>query len=361
MANQRRRKTKKAQREAMFVRVRVPNSDTSEFFNATHCLGKEMPYKKPQATCAMRVEDDMVSFSLLHLTKKTVANVIASPLEIPRGPLARLRRKSQKAKITADTPNKLMVELGNDFHELEIKRSSSGVTRLEMAASDDGIPGDDVNFELPPGAIRVSIYMWSPVAQRILAVGFIGHIGRPNTSETINRVVSMILNSIVKLNEFYVLSELEQIEVPAPPAAWAYKGPVRNAEDQVVFELPVWLFQEAPDMAIFSSGTVIIDVDLDNASAASGKLLYTLTPVEKEKEAHESVLFHEVFKDYEKMLTHAVNDQLALSLGEELQNIAVDIVLGEVGSNVIDRLREAGDSFSAGFDLTPTRKRLHSE
>src|SRR5664279_1514234 len=56
-------------KEAFFVRVATPEKPAGLFFNASAFVGKQMPYNKPLATCAMRVEDDVVAFSLLHLTK----------------------------------------------------------------------------------------------------------------------------------------------------------------------------------------------------------------------------------------------------------------------------------------------------
>lgn len=336
----------KPSKEAFFVRVTGPD-DRPEFFNATAYLGKELPYTKPQATCAMRVEDDAVCFSLLHLTKRSAASIVGTPVQMPRGPLARLHRRVTSLEDLTD--DVLVVEHGEAVYRMQIIRGDNGVARLEMlagyGAGDD--QDDDVTFELPLGAVQLSLYLRSPRVGRPVAVGFIGHIGKPGTPETLTRAASMVLNSISGLVEFRILSGIETVKVPAPPSKWAYRPPVRKDDERVVFELAANLF--SVDYQPVGAGTVVVEIDLENANPTTGRLLYHLNPSENIAAA---------FADYRAVLDGAVTDVLRRCLGDELAAITYDVVLGEVSSGTLERLREAVAPMR-GFDLTPREYRAH--
>lgn len=330
----------KARKEAFFVRVPAADGNVS-FFNATEYLGKEMPFTKPQATCAMRASGSSVVFSLLHLTKRTAANIVDSPIELPRGPLSRLERKSAQAAELE--PGQIIVEVGEATHRFDIVIDDAGVARLEIVGD-----ADADQLELPMRALQMSLYFKSPVVDRTVAIGFIGHLGKPGTMETVTRAASMVLFSISQLVEFRILSGIETITVPATAGRWTAAA-VRKNEDKVVFEVPVWLFGE--NVEPLGNGPVTVEIDLDNANPSSGRLLCHYTPDESIAEA-----FNLGFKGIFDM---AITELLRLHLGEdELASITYDIVLGAVESGTTDRLREAAATIE-GLDFTPKQYRLH--
>ena len=327
-------------KEAFFVRVPAADSSVS-FFNATEHLGQEMPFAKPQATCAMRASADSVVFSLLHLTKRTAANIVGAPVEMPRGPLSRLERKASQVDELA--PGELTVEINDAVYKMIVTRDDNGVASVEMAGDEA-----DVNIELPMSALHLSLYFRSPVVPRTVAVGFIGHLGKPGAPETVTRAASMVLFSITQLVEFRILSGIETVRVPSAPGRWTAAA-VRKNEDKVQCAVPVWFFSN--DLAPLGSGHVGVAIDLDNANPSSGRLLCHYTPDEA---------IAEVFTaQFRNIFDMAMSELLRLHLGEdELATITYDIVLGDVASGTVDRLREALATMT-GLDFTPQQYRPH--
>lgn len=341
------KKRQKASKEAFFVRVPTPDEGAA-FFNASAYIGKTMPYKKPQATCAMRVEDDTVAFSLLHLTKKAAMNIAGNDIQMPRGPLAKLIRHA--AAISDLAADEIIAVHDDREYRLTVSRDDAGIVSLDMKPGfgDGDDRDDDVTFDLPFGAVQVTLYLHSAAVGRRIAVGFIGHIGKPGTPETITRAVSMILNSISGLVEFRLLAGIETVRVPSAPTKWASRPAARRDEDKVVLAVPVYLF--GADLAPAGSGDVVVEVDLDNANSTTGRLLYHLHPEDKVAEA---------FEAYRAICDTAITEQLRLMLGDELAGITYDVVLGEVSSGTVERLREAMAVFATGIDLAPNQWKLH--
>lgn len=391
-------------KEAFYVRVEASDGIIA-FYNATEHVGKTMPFSKPRATCAMRVSPDAVSFSLLHLTNKNAAVIAAKPVTLPRGPLSRLERraisyapmaadrvivelssqpaedavsneavdqngldglfvaedtalesglndlfagdtKSTETAVVADkTGRRPMKPAVVETFECTIRRDENGVARLEAV-------GEEHVFELPRGAVHVSLYLASPVAsiKRTLAIGFIGHVGKPGTNETVTRVASMVLNSLSHLPDFRILGGIETCVVPASPGrGGASKTAAKRASDKVAFPVHVYLFDE--QTAMVASGYVGVDIDLENANPSTGKLLFVFTP----EKALESV-----FDRYRGVVERAVTDSLFANIGEDvLSNIVYDVVLGSVSAATIDDLKSFGKSIPA-FDLTPAQFRVHA-
>jgi hypothetical protein len=394
-------------KEKFYVRVEAGDGGVA-FFDATDHVGKTMPFAKPRATCAMRVSPEAVSFSLLHLTNKNAQNIASKPVVIPRGPLARLERRAVSyapleptrlivelstrpagapndeenagglddlfadAPLVAETPagglgdlfaedtkdNAVSAE-GSDAEkskkkpmrpavieqfELVLRRDENGVAHVE--AKDD-----DHSFELPRGAVHVSLYLASPIksVNRVLSIGFIGHVGKPETMETVTRVASMVLNSLSHLPDFRILSGIETCVVPANPNRGERKPTQRQASERVQFPVRVYLFDDQTQPV--ANGLVGVEIDLENANPTTGKLLLNLT-AEKSLE--------EMFDRYRPVVERAVMDQLFAALGEEgLSNIVYDVVLGSVTASVVDDLKKIGKSFAA-FDLTPSQFRIHA-
>ena len=341
-------KRRKATKEAFFVRLTTPD-DGPAFFNVTAHLGRAMPYRKPQATCAMRVEANTVAFSLLHLTKKAQQRIAEDTIHMPHGPLAKLMRQTQTIEDLAD--GTVCAEINGREHRFDLTVNDAGVASLEIQAGygDGDDKTDDVTFELPFKAVTASVFLNSSAVQRRIAVGFIGHVGKPGTPETVSRTVAKVLNSISGLVEFRVLTGIETVQVPAAPSQWIAQRYVRRDEDKVVVEIPVYLFDTEHN--VVDSGAAVVEIDLDNANATTGRLLYHITPAEN---------IEEPFAAYRNICDLAITEQLRIMLGqEEIEGITFDVVLGDVGSGTIERLREAMVVFGNGIDLSPSQWKLH--
>lgn len=390
-------KNVKVAKEAFHIRVESSDGAVA-FYNATDYVGKLMPFAKPKATCAMRVAAEAVSFSLLHLTNKNAGLVAAKPVTIPRGPLSRLeRRAASYAPIALD---EIIVELstrpaddvspaaatvtpvaeeapvsaledvfGNapdvtadtketsspkrypmkpaviETYRCKIVRDENNVARLESV-------GDEHSFELPKGALHVSLYLQSPVAAvaRPLAVGFIGHVGKPGGSETVSRVVAMVLNSISHLPDFRILAQIEHCAVPAnlSRGGGSSRAVRANADSKVSFNARVYLFDE--QLSPMGAGLVSCEIDMENANPTSGKLLVSY-------QCEESLAG--VFERYRAELDRAVANHLRQALGEDgITAITYDIVLGSVTPSTVEQLKEVGNSLP-GLDISPTQSRPH--
>ena len=393
MSKQSPRVKPKASREAFFVRIDAGDGKVA-FFDATEHVGKIMPFKKPQATCAMRVAESVVAFSLLHMTKKTAVTLGTKPVEMPRGPLARLERRGVqfpelemneiivevterifKPRDETATPDATAAEAGLaglfeptaddatgalaglfdseepkrapreeeikvDVYKLQIRRDENGVATIED-------PNETV-IELPKSAVRVSVYLKSPSVPRTLAVGFIGHLGKPGNMESISRMAGLVLNSLSHLTEFRILSQIETVALGASPTR-PVQTRVRAKEERAQFEVKGYFF--SADSQPVAHGGVVVEVDLEHANPTSGRLLCTYTP-DKALEG--------VFEQYRGIFDSGVQQALRGILGEELiEQLTFDIVLGSVDGPGVDSVREAGEQIG-GIDCTPTQFRQHA-
>lgn len=375
-------KNVKVSKEAFYVRVESSDG-TVAFYNATDHVGKTMPFAKPKATCAMRVANEAVSFSLLHLTNKNSALVAAKPVTIPRGPLSRLERRAAGhgpiptdeviIEISSRAPGERDDDLGAVFAEpsglgdvfaegekkkramrpavietfkCKLSRDENSVARLESV-------GDEHIFELPKGALHISLYLQSPVAavNRPLAVGFIGHVGKPGTAETVTRVAAMVLNSISHLPDFRILGQVEHCVVPANPArgGGVKKPATKGAQERVVFKVNTFLFDE--QLTPVAQGVVACEIDLENANPTSGKLLVTYQCDDK---------VAPVFERYRAELDRAIAGYMRTALGEDtIASITYDIVLGSVNAGTVSLIKDAVKNMPA-WDLSPTQSREHT-
>ena len=378
-------KNVKVSKEAFYVRVESSDG-TVAFYNATDHVGKTMPFSKPKATCAMRVANEAVSFSLLHLTNKNSVLVAAKPVTIPRGPLSRLERRATGhgpistdeiiVEISSKAPGERDADeladvfaepsgLGDVFAEGEgakkkramkpavietfkckLTRDENSVARLE-AADEEHV------FELPKGALHVSLYLQSPVAavNRPLAIGFIGHVGKPGTAETVTRVAAMVLNSISHLPDFRILGQIEHCVVPANPArgGGVKKAANKGAADRIVFKVNTFLFDE--QLTPVAQGAVACEIDLENANPTSGKLLVNYQCEEK---------LSAVFERYRAELDRAIAGYMRTALGEDtISSITYDIVLGSVTAGTVSLIKDAVKTIPA-WDLSPTQSREHA-
>jgi hypothetical protein len=331
----------KTRKEAIFVRVPAPDN-TAEFHDATTFIGKPMPFTNPKATCGMRVTTDAVVFSLLHLTKRAATGLVAKTVEIPRGPLARLERRAETL-ADLDT-NTLVVDFDGKEYRYSIERDSNGVLDISPAS-------EDLSIELPRSAMQITIALRSPVTNRVLVIGFIGHVGKPGVSEPLRRIAAMVLFSITQLAQFRLLAELETVVVPAPPRA-GYKPPIRKDADKAQAVVPVWFYTDATPPTPVATGLVGIEVDLDQANHTTGRLLFQFSP-------DEALAPH--MDTYRAILDSTVSTLVRNHLSDdEVKAITVDIVLGEVSTGTLERLREALGTMSNGLDLTPRLFQHHT-
>ncbi|MFM7088563.1 MAG: hypothetical protein ACKOW9_03465 [Candidatus Paceibacterota bacterium] len=329
----------KARKESLYVRVVAPD-DSVEFHDVTSKVGYPMPFSNPKATLALRVSDSSVVFSLLHLTKRAASGLIKKNLEFPRGPVARIERRAHELSELLQG-SKIVAEVDGSTYDFTFSIDDAGAVEVS---------GEDTSLLLPRGAIQVSLFLFSKNANRPVGVGFIGHVGKPESQETVRRVVSMILNSVSQLVAFRLLTGIETVRVPSAPRSIV--RPVRKSHERANVEVPAWLYTDTSEPALAGSGSVIVEIDLDQANPATSRLLMHFTP-DKSLEP--------IFSTYRVAFEYAVTQKLRGSLGDdELRAIATDIVLGEVSAGTIERLNSALSGCVTGFDLTPTQHREHT-
>ena len=323
-------------KEAFFVQVKNPD-DKPVFYDATAQLGRPMPYSKPLATCALRVNDGAVVFSLLKLTNRTRQNLAEANLEMPRGPLAKLERRA--AALVEPLPtDRLLVEYGEESYTLTLSRDENGTVSLDMPEG-----AEDVTFELPKSAVQLSLYLTSPKNGRTVAVGFIGHLAKPGTPESLTRAVAHALNYLSGLPVFRLIAGIETVNVPAAPSRWLAQRVVRKPEDEVVFAVPVRLWTAEPVQPV-GQGYVQVKVDLDTANPVSGRLLFNFAP---------DAAIAETFEPYRSIMEAAVSATMTNVLGvDEVSDLVFSIALGELGQGDLGRLREAAAAVT-GLDLSP--------
>lgn len=332
-------------KEAFYVRIVNPEDGTSAFHPATDYIGREMPFGKPRETCAVRVHDDVVAFSLLHVTRKRASSLQGKTIELPNGMLTRLTRRAREVGPIA--PGTAIVEHGEKLARFTVTLDEHRVATFEPE-------GDEDVLELDVRGERLSVYLMSPVRERILALGFIGHLGKPGTTETLTRLVSKVMNAALALPAFQTLSgDIETVVVPSRPGQVA----VAPAVTSMTLPIPVRLFADptAPgtNPTPVAAGQVLLEVDLQHANMTAERLLFTLHPDER---------LAELFTPYVEVATACVTRTIPQALGDELRGITYDIVLGEVESSTVERLKEMlQKAFGTGIQLTPTRYMLASD
>jgi hypothetical protein len=325
----------KPRKEAFFIQIDSVDDKTPYFVNVSKELGKPVRFTKPLATCALRVTDDAVLFSMLKLYTRTRVALVSRPLSMPPGPLARLERRLA-ALPEKLAENELYVEHDEVLHKLTFTRDENGVVSLEAPAD-----AEDVVFELPRTPLQLTMFL--PGAKgRTVAVGWIGYQSKPGSPETLVRAAAFALNHLSGLAEFCVISGIQTVKVPASPGRYSVVRPARKADDDVRVHVPVRLWDGEPPQNV-GAGTVAVQVDLDTANPVSGRLLLNLTPSKE---------IEELFAAYRSSFDRAVAVALTDNLGhDDVTDIVCDIALGDVSTGTIGRLREAAETIT-GFDLT---------
>ena len=320
--------------------MRVIIDGNPSFLDVTSHVGRESPYKsKVRTTVGSRVSDEVVSFSVLQVTKAAAKRVLADPLKIPRGTLAAIEAKAlEYNKDETFTDDVIIVRWQDQEYRFTYDIDDAGVVRLDPQF-------DDEAFEIPPRALRFDFYLRSPKADRVLAVSFSGYLDRkPGEAETRTRAVMKALNNLSHLANFRILSGIEATDMPPSPAG-APVAPPRTADDRVVFNIPLRLWDETGTEPQ-AQGSVSVEIDLDHANASTGQLKYHVTPDES---------IDAVFPVYKTILLDTIVTLMREVLPEsEQRDLTYDIVLGQVGQGEIQRLREVTEKIP-GLDLTPTQ------
>ncbi|RJL21232.1 hypothetical protein [Bailinhaonella thermotolerans] len=318
-------------KEALYVRQITDEGPV--FLDVTGHVGKILPPGgRRRATCAVRTrKNSTCSFSLMHITERRAKDFFAAPLNLPGRTFSRLEARAaalmESAEMTAD---RLIVDFEGATYAYAVDRDPTGEASLEPV-------GEDPTFELPAGPpSRFDMYLRSAILDRVLAVSFSGHLGKGGTPETLSRAAAKALNSLLGLWLFRELAGFAAVALPAPPT----RLPLRPAvQGQVVFPVHMALF--TPELQPVAEGMVQMEVDLEQvADSLNGELLYHPAPAPE---------FAEIFAPYADLAVRAVAQEMRQILGgeEEEKSIALNIVLGELSQQDVDRLRTAAAGVTA--------------
>jgi hypothetical protein len=333
------------------------------------------PLPRPAAVCSMRVSPEVVAFRFSGLTKKRVPEFLRIPLEVPVGALARLERNLPEVP---PGPGEIVLEVtvADDSTPAPVAdgpqgpapagvdvlgalfADENGPTRrprraerterwqLSLTRDDAGVVSFDEDGEAvtsPGGPWKVSVYLASPMVGRTLAVSYMGMFaGRPGQGETKARVAAQVLHLAAQLGEFRALSGINDVLVPARPAASAASAYQPGAK--VSAEMAVALYHNSDDIVPFAQGKVEVEMDL---VASSDRILFHLRP-----EAN----LVESFEPFRPVAAQCVTQQVEAALTpEEAARAQTEIVLGEITEETVVVLRRALAAIEGGAHLTVTR------
>lgn len=343
-------------RESFSYRVPAPqSSDGAEramgmWVPAKSAIGSVLPqHSKPEMTVFSHSYDDVIAFSVLRITKAQRSKFVETEIKVPYGSLTRLVKRSRELNGTVkgdDTalvdPTNLRIEIeGSGDYDLVMTRDESNVVEIAMA---DG--SDDVAWKSGKEAIRLSVFLLSPIRQRTLAISWTGFMEKPGLNVSVLQVAARALNSIRDLPEFQLLSGIEKVRTPD---AGRFRRP---SVSKAAFTMPAFLFTEeihnnvAPDEALVASGLVEVEIDLEELNSKAGRFKYHFRPDESLSESWEP---------YSEAAATAVNEAMVASLGaEHIAGIQTDIVLSEVDEKLVEALKEAGKALGLALMLTPS-------
>lgn len=331
----------RVRRESLFVLLSTEDG-TPVFDDVTRRVGKTLTdYTRPRASCALRVTDATVAFSVKQIRKAEAQAFTQERLDLPRAPLAYLDRRAAGDDAPRQ-PGELVVDTDEAVHRLRLDVDDDGEARPEWQGEDD-----EPTVEQGRRALRLTLLMHSPVVNRPVAVGFLGFVDRPDTQVPVSRVAAKVLAWLTNLHEFRTVTGVQNVYVP-PLAATAPRVVTPEVAD-VSIDMPVYLFQF--DQATgqpepVGDGKVKVTVSL------SGRLDYHYEPSEA---------IASIFDAYRNVVDSTVQLYVRNGLGaEDLDQIMVDIAIGEVDAKVADRIREALEPLAQhGVDFTPDLFQLH--
>lgn len=344
-------KHRKALKEKLFVQI-VEVDKTPAFVDITSSLGKPVEFSNPLATCSVRVTSDAVLFSTLKLSKRSRETLTSKPLAMPSGPLARLERKLdthsesfKEGEITA----LLSVDDQEYVSTFKLNIDDVGVTNLDANdATETTVDADVTVFELPRTAISLIIFL-PGVKGRTIAVSWVGYLNKPGTKETLTRAVAQALNHLSGLTYFRILTNIVTVKVPTPPGKFTVATPTRAKTDKVTVNVPVhlWPADGGPQLA---TGSVAVEVDLDDANPATNRLLLHTSADPK---------IADLFEHYRAAFDRSVHDEIVTAYGvDEIDDLVCDIVLGDLSSGQLERLKAAPERLTAGLHLSPKQGML---
>jgi len=328
-------KSSRIKKEEIYVGLASEDNTSIEYHDVTRYVNSIMPLKNPKATCALRVTNKTAAFSLLLLTKQSAKSYKEKPLEFPKGPLIRLEKHSLANTLTAE--NQILVEFGNDHYNFTYTTDHNGVITLD---------GESSPIELPKNALQVSIFLKSPIVDRVVALGFIGHLGRPGDIDNILRITSKIIRYVTGFSHFRALTGFESVEVPPAPRVGSTKV-TRKTSDKAFISFPAYLLESQSNLEPVASGLVKVEVNLDIPGSGNSRILLNLEP---------SPELEPFFEPYRLIINSTIYSAINAYLGDaEIRSIAADIALGEVGPGTVMRFRDALLTIpQLGFYFTPT-------
>ncbi len=366
----------KARKDDFYVRVGLPDS-TSQWFPATDFLysDKPMPFSKPLATCAVRVYDDVVTFSHLLVRKKAASQIAERGISMPSSALTRLAKRA--AELDLSRTDIVLVEravededgnLTNILYPFRLTRDEHNIVELELldvtetqaaehaadiaalqataaAAGTDSVVADQRDpIVLSRRAEKMSVFLRSPKIDRVLAISWIGHFNRPpGDPETMTRAVGKILNALRDLPTFSALADLEQARVPALAGATA--APAASAVSNAEFTLPISIY--TADEQPLGAGDTIVKFDLTALVATELRLAYTVEIPDE--------LAATFTDEHQTQLDWAVRTELLRHARSDLESIAFDVTLGEVDDSTVERLAAVVAGALPGVHLAPDK------
>jgi len=340
--------TRKPLKERLFVQV-VEVDKTPTFVDVTSALGKPVAFANPLATCAVRVTSDAVFFSMLKLSKRTKTTFLTYPLAVPSGPLAKLERKLD-AVDTGANPTRILASIVADKNTydavFDLHTDSSGIATVTGVVDEDGeLDPDMFVFDLPRTPLQITLFI-PGVKDRVVSVAWSGYLNRPDTKETLTRAVALTLNHMCGLNYFQILTGIMTVKVPAPVGKFTVATPRRSAKDRVVVDVPVYLWPDGTAQTPLE-GVVTVEVDLDQASPTTNRLMLHTAP-------GESIATE--FEPYRSAFDLAVHEHIVTAFGvDEIDDLVCDIVLGDISDGQLERLKHAPDALRHGLHVSTAK------
>ena len=324
-------------KEAFLLQISVPGEDTPRFVNITDKLGSTLQMKKPLATCALRVTDNFILFSLLRLTDPSRKKLKAAPLTFPFGPLRKLEETAET--MTVPPKGSVAVQLGDSSYVLPFDLDANGVLSFDLDME------SEVHFELPRSPISLTLLLESIRPGLPVAVSWTGYQNKPGAPETLSRVVSHALYFMTTLGDFSALTGITTVKTPPPPG----RGQVVRAVSsnvRVSRDISVGLWTDDKPNVSVASGTLNISVDLESANMASRTLLYKYILKDGDSDSLDV---------YKGVIDQALNTHMISFFDQsELNDILFSITLGELEPGTIERLEEALSKVKDA-DFTPTK------
>lgn len=327
-------------REKLYVQV-MEQDRSPAFVDVSSSVGRVVEFTKPVASAALQVNPDSVLVSCLKLSAKSRTAFSSRPLSWPVGPVARLSRWLDNVDELGE--GQLLMHLDQLDAAFTVRVDDAGIASLDTA---DGT--EDTLIELPRQALNVSLAMAGPRG-RPLGVAWTGYLNKPGTPETVTRIAAQVLNHVSGLAPFQALTGISTVRVPAPTGRFVLattRGPAGN----VTVTVPVQLWPADGGESV-GGGTVEVAVDLEDANATTNSILLHLTP---------SPGLAEAFTPYRSVFEHLVTGEILNQYGaDEVEDLVCDIVLGELSSGQLERLKEATSRLALGVQLSPRQGLLN--